>query len=75
MKHRFCTDTIGDFKARSALILDDDTLTDQQRKYQINELRRDAMLRYSFYSTEMRQLDNFIRQRIRGDRYRATTRG
>lgn len=58
------TQSIGDTKSQIVLILTDDTLTWHEKKIQINRIRMSVMSRFSYYSTEMKMIDDFIRQQV-----------
>ena len=73
MKHRFCSESVGDYKWRCALILADDKLTPEQQKQQINEVRLECMGQNRYYSKQMKDLDSFIRteqERLRWQKQR-----
>lgn len=73
MRHKFCTESIGDYKWRCALILADDKLTPEQQKQQINEVRLECMGQHRYYSKQMKDLDSFIlteKERLRWEKQR-----
>lgn len=61
MRYKFTSDTVGDYKSRIGLILADDSMTDAQKKEAVNQIRLEAMQKYKFYSSSMKQIDEFTR--------------
>lgn len=59
------------FMIKADEILKDDGLSYSERKKRINQIRRDAMLEYKFYSPEMREIDRHIVDTLKGQDQRA----
>lgn len=65
MKRKIISESLEEYERRLGLILASDALTDSQKKEALNRTRRDAMLQFSFYSPQMRHIDNYIKRSLK----------
>ena len=59
-KHRFVTNSLLDLKAKAFLVIHDVTLSEDEKRKQLEQIRFDCTSQYRYYSQERKELDTFI---------------
>lgn len=59
------TEDLRAYEKSIGLILADDLLTEAEKKTAVNDCRRAVMLKYAFYSPQMRHIDNYIKRSLK----------